>query len=131
MGGGRDAEPGSDSEPIQRKVCLGCGKLAPPTNDQSLIGVRHGWRLTIGRDDAGRKTPEWRCSSCFGLLKLLQREPETGSDSDPDSDSEPIQREVCIGCRQLAPPTTDHSLISARHGWRLTLGRDAAGRKTP
>jgi len=37
-------------------------------------------------------------------------------------------RETCVGCGQLAPETeTDFTLISAKHGWRVTRYRSANG----
>jgi hypothetical protein len=34
----------------------------------------------------------------------------------------------CVGCRAWSPPTeTEHTLISAQHGWRLTRRFDDAG----
>src|SRR5262245_16005215 len=119
MAATRNADSGL--EPFERDVCAGCGQLAPQTTDDSRTSARYGWRLTLGRDASGRKIPEWRCARCSAKPR------PTEADSEP----EPIERKVFLGCGQLSPPTTEHSLISVRHGWRLMLERDGLGRKTP
>ncbi|HEY4013479.1 MAG TPA: hypothetical protein VGM06_09080 [Polyangiaceae bacterium] len=40
-------------------------------------------------------------------------------------------RQVCVDCGRQSPPTeSNFTLISARHGWRLTRFRDPSGRST-
>jgi hypothetical protein len=40
-------------------------------------------------------------------------------------------RQVCVDCKRQSPPTeSNFTLISARHGWRLTRMRDQTGRST-
>ena len=46
---------------------------------------------------------------------------------DDDDGSGKEQRRTCVDCGAIAPPTsTGYTLISAKHGWRLTrrLGKD-------
>jgi hypothetical protein len=51
--------------------CVDCGRVAPETETAyTLIGQRHGWRLTFLLDDAGKRSPEWRCPECFRRAKL-------------------------------------------------------------
>jgi len=46
-----------------------------------------------------------------------------------DEDAHDTSRPHCVGCGVLSPATeTSYTLISARHGWRVTRGIDAAGR---
>ncbi len=46
-----------------------------------------------------------------------------------ESDAAGSGRHRCVDCDKLSPETdTNYTLISARHGWRLTRGADAAGR---
>lgn len=48
-------------------------------------------------------------------------------DSDGNSDA---KRHECVDCGKLSPPTeTNYTLISSQHGWRLTLGTDALGKR--
>ena len=45
-----------------------------------------------------------------------------------DDDEEPQPQRHCVGCKTLAPPTrTAHTLISAKHGWRLQRAADHDG----
>ena len=38
---------------------------------------------------------------------------------------------TCVECGTTSPATeTNYTLISARHGWRLTLGQDSKGIRT-
>jgi hypothetical protein len=54
------------------------------------------------------------------------KEPDSGA---PESVEIPKQH-VCVSCGAKSPMTeTNYTLISPRHGWRLTRGTDAAGRK--
>lgn len=48
----------------------------------------------------------------------------------PDDDSSDVtSRQQCVDCGKHSPATeTNYTLISARHGWRLTRLVDAAGR---
>lgn len=40
-------------------------------------------------------------------------------------------RKVCVDCNTLSPPTdSDYTLISQRHGWRLTRSTDAEGKRS-
>lgn len=51
-------------------VCIDCGLKAPETDTAyTLIGQRHGWRLTWVLDGAGKRAPEWRCDKCFRRAK--------------------------------------------------------------
>lgn len=50
--------------------CIDCGLQAPETESAyTLIGQRHGWRLTWLLDATGKRTPEWRCDKCFRRAK--------------------------------------------------------------
>jgi hypothetical protein len=50
-----------------------------------------------------------------------------GSDKEAMSD----QGHKCVECGAISPPTeTNYTLISPRHGWRLTRAVDANGNKT-
>ncbi len=50
--------------------------------------------------------------------------------SDHEKDPDSKERRVCVDCNEIAPATeTNYTLISQRHGWRLTRTTDAAGRK--
>jgi len=43
-------------------------------------------------------------------------------------DADGKQSHICVDCRTTSPLTeTNYTLISARHGWRLTLATDATG----
>lgn len=47
----------------------------------------------------------------------------------PDSES---SSQTCVGCGRKSPPTdTDYTLISSRHGWRLTIETSPNGRRHP
>jgi hypothetical protein len=53
----------------------------------------------------------------------IEREPA----EPPEVPSRAVQR--CVGCRAEAPATqTNFTLISQRHGWRLTRQVDSSGR---
>ena len=44
---------------------------------------------------------------------------------------EPKRTQTCVDCGIESPSTdTNYTLISARHGWRLTLGTDAGGQRS-
>jgi hypothetical protein len=61
-----------------QKYCVDCGAAAPKTEtNYTLVGQRHGWRLTIVTDDAGRKSSVLRCPSCWA--KYRQSAPSTPS----------------------------------------------------
>lgn len=46
--------------------CVDCGKVSPPTEtNYTLISSRHGWRLTIERDENGARKTTWRCPQCW------------------------------------------------------------------
>ena len=50
----------------------------------------------------------------------------------PVKDEDPFDngREHCVGCNAIAPATeTNYTLISQRHGWRLTRATTSTGRK--
>ncbi len=50
------------------------------------------------------------------------------ANDEPAVDSAQPQR--CADCGTLAPPTeTNYTLISARHGWRLSLSKGPDGRR--
>jgi hypothetical protein len=49
------------------------------------------------------------------------------SDRPPPPSNNRLQHQ-CVDCKTLAPSTdSDHTLISAQHGWRLTRGKTAGG----
>jgi hypothetical protein len=51
--------------------------------------------------------------------------------ADIDDDDE-LKSHICVDCGTTSPTTeTNYTLISARHGWRLTLGMDANGVRIP
>lgn len=55
-------------------VCVDCRKSAPAhQTPYTLIGRRHGWRLTFAVDDEGKRKPEWRCERCAERFKEAQR----------------------------------------------------------
>jgi hypothetical protein len=48
---------------------------------------------------------------------------------EPDPPAPKENAKVCVGCRAVAPPTdSEHTLISMRHGWRVSRATDAKGR---
>ena len=52
------------------KVCIECGTVAPPTDENNtLITMQHGWRLTRSFDTKGRAHMEWRCSPCWATYR--------------------------------------------------------------
>lgn len=52
--------------------------------------------------------------------------------NDLEDDEGPANRHVCVDCGRLSPATTTTiTLISARHGWRMTLKKDHEGRQSP
>ena len=67
-----DHEDSSDSDlgGKERRKCVDCSALAPETEtNYTLISQRHGWRLTRGKDAAGRKVMEWRCPDCYARVR--------------------------------------------------------------
>ena len=45
-----------------------------------------------------------------------------------DDDDDEKKSHICVDCGTESPVTeTNYTLISARHGWRLTLGQDKTG----
>jgi hypothetical protein len=61
-----------DEVPNNRHVCAGCGQLSPPTTTNfTLISARHGWRLTLTKDEQGRQQPEWRCPTCWQKYRAM------------------------------------------------------------
>ena len=58
----------------------------------------------------------------IGVTKIMLM----ASDDDDDKKSH-----TCVDCGTTSPSTeTNYTLISARHGWRLTLGQDKTGART-
>ena len=54
------------------------------------------------------------------------------SPSPDDEDESQREGPQCVGCLARSPATnTNYTLISARHGWRLTLAQDETGARTP
>ncbi len=52
--------------------------------------------------------------------------PEKHINDDDDNDEEPGSPRQCVDCGACAPRTqTAHTLISSKHGWRLSRARDA------
>lgn len=52
-----------ESEPI---TCSDCGMRSPATEtNYTLIGARHGWRVTLAKDTGGPRSMEWRCPKCW------------------------------------------------------------------
>ncbi|MGC4092464.1 MAG: hypothetical protein QM756_32220 [Polyangiaceae bacterium] len=46
-----------------------------------------------------------------------------------DANADTLGRNRCVDCSTLSPKTdTNYTLISARHGWRLTRQVDESGR---
>lgn len=49
-------------------------------------------------------------------------------EEDEDEGSGAAARRTCVGCHHLSPPTrSEHTLISAQHGWRLSRVPVAGG----
>jgi hypothetical protein len=62
-----------------------------------------------------------------GKLPTVGRDPDAEA---PESTEIPKQHQ-CVSCGAKSPLTeTNYTLISPRHGWRLTRGTDAGGKKT-
>jgi len=58
---------------IKVKRCVDCGLAAPKAEtNYTLVSSRHGWRLTIVTDAAGRKTSELRCPNCWAKHRLAR-----------------------------------------------------------
>ena len=58
-----------------RQTCVDCNILAPETDtNYTLIGSRHGWRLTRRVEPDGRAVPEWRCQACWRVYKATSSE---------------------------------------------------------
>lgn len=55
----------------------------------------------------------------------------SGQDSEHASSKPPLpERNVCSVCGKTAPETeTDYTLISGKHGWRLSIHRTPDGRR--
>jgi len=52
-------------------------------------------------------------------------------DDADDADDDEKKSHICVDCGTTSPSTeTNYTLISARHGWRLTLGQDKNGVRT-
>ncbi len=65
-----------------RKFCIDCGAAAPKTEtNYTLVGSRHGWRVSIVTDATGRKSSVLRCPSCWA--KFREQVSATGSGTGP------------------------------------------------
>ena len=58
--------------------CSDCGLQSPETNtDYTLIGSKHGWRLTKQKAPDGSVTVYWRCPPCWAAHKRSRPEVAT------------------------------------------------------
>jgi hypothetical protein len=58
---------GGDGE----RRCVDCGVAAPKTETKyTLISSRHGWRVTVVTDKAGRRSSALRCPACWAKHRL-------------------------------------------------------------
>jgi hypothetical protein len=58
-----------------RETCVDCKKQSPETEtNYTLIGSRHGWRLSREKLPDGKVLVEWRCADCWKLHKATQSE---------------------------------------------------------
>jgi hypothetical protein len=56
--------------------------------------------------------------------------PRLGEDPDEDDEPPALTQRQCADCGAVAPKTrTAHSLIGARHGWRVVRSRAPDGRE--
>jgi hypothetical protein len=47
-------------------------------------------------------------------------------------DDDEKKSHVCVDCHVQSPPTdTNYTLISSRHGWRLTVTPESSGQRIP
>jgi hypothetical protein len=72
-----------------------------------------------------------------GLAFLLWSRPKApyewwmGMSNKRDADDLPptTNSKICVGCGTVAPPTdSEHTLISMKHGWRVSRAVDGKGR---
>jgi hypothetical protein len=91
----------------ERQICVDCRKESPETEtNYTLIGSRHGWRLTRRAGTDGERVMEWRCPECWRAYKagsgevphssrvqVAEPKPKSGTHAVADSDSpSPPQR---------------------------------------
>jgi hypothetical protein len=50
------------------KKCTGCAITSPEANGEYAL-IREGWRVTVGKDETGRKASDWWCPTCFAKTK--------------------------------------------------------------
>jgi hypothetical protein len=50
------------------KKCIGCATLSPEAEGEYAL-IREGWRVTVGKDETGRKASDWWCPTCFAKTK--------------------------------------------------------------
>lgn len=63
-----------DGDELKSHTCVDCGTTSPTTEtNYTLISARHGWRLTLGLDDKGVRTMQWRCPACWGRRRQTPR----------------------------------------------------------
>jgi hypothetical protein len=48
------------------EICVNCRKRSPVAEtDYTLIGPKHGWRLTRSKQADGSLRLDWRCPTCW------------------------------------------------------------------
>jgi hypothetical protein len=68
----------------ERPICFDCKKPSPETDtNYTLIGSRHGWRVTRRRAEEGRLSMEWRCPDCWRAYKAARRRTSRPPGSQP------------------------------------------------
>src|SRR5579872_3339909 len=87
----------------ERQTCVDCGILSPETDtNYTLIGSRHGWRLTRRIESDGSAVAEWRCPPCWRAYKgssdekappSTERFPQTRPASETRRASAPVSDE--------------------------------------
>jgi hypothetical protein len=85
----------------ERQTCVDCRARSPETEtNYTLIGSKHGWRLTKRRDKHGTVLIEWRCPKCWRAYKAVNGVPSSSSGEIPAV-------EAPSGTRSVAPPSED------------------------
>ncbi len=60
-----DLDDGDEAHAL-RHVCVGCAMSSPPVRgEQTLVSVKHRWRLSRTPDGQGGYLFEWRCPTCW------------------------------------------------------------------